>query len=1375
MQNCIIFEYICNQIEFNMKKHTIALLFSALFICGATNAQVARIYDSAGNLPNAQINDIYQDSEGYIWLCSHDGISRFDGTGFTTFRHGTDPESLAEDLVLKIFEDSRHTKWIGTGQGLQIYNAEINTFSQFHLYSPEPHVSDIVEFNNIANGTSRIFVSTSGRGVIVINPDTYAQDITMMENLSQSLYSMYINYLFIDSKNRLWVSSEIGGLSVVSANTCNALDNIKWDPSLAERQKSISVYSIAEDPITHNIVICTTSDGILVFDAQKQTIRRAGSVAAQKARAHAVIYNDFLNMDEEGSSFIVGLENDGIKIFDAETEELRPADFPNTPFDYSGWKVHNLTKDNQGNLWVGAFQRGILVIPNQIYGFSSTPLSVRGIAGENSGCITCMYDDEKNETVWAGCDGGGLFRLSKNGRVIFNAENSGLDNNSIMCMAMDKRGTLWIGTYLGGIFCKPAGGPITAFRENYKFPTTKVSSIAYDKKRDVIYVCFFGGGLTTIDALNQTVERVVNDDRIFWTGHLTLDNKDRLWLCSTEGLTKYDITLNELVPIESSADYMTGIVLYCCCDKDILWLGTRTGLIRYDTNTGASSCFTKENGLPSNSIYSIQKDVNGMLWLATANGLCRFDPDTHAVKSYYAYDGIQANEFRQSSTFQNNAGIMFFGGNGGITMVKPLDFTKSVTIPPVHFNRFTVMNKDVDYDPDLGKRNILDKTPDQATILRIPYKMNVLGIGFSVLEYTNPAKIHYNYKMEGFDQEWTETTQAHRHTTYTNLRPGRYTFKIRAFYEDNPSNYSEKSIAIKIKAPWYLSIWAMLAYALIIGILAYYIMRMRKSKAAAEIQDMRLNMFTNLTHEIRTPLTLVMSPLKTMRENEQNGKLKDTYNLMYRNCLRINRIVNQFMDIRKVDEGKMKLNFRETEILGFISDIMQSFTTLSQQKNITMRLDSASAQQNIWVDQGNFDKIIFNILSNAFKNTPEDGTINVNVSGPQKNTGLLASNIAEYIRIDIENSGSHIDEKDLDKIFNRFYQTSPSDASIGSGVGLNLTKMLTDLHHGRINAENTSSGVLFSLFMPCDRKHLSKEELNATSHHKDLYTTTEHPEEIAIQEHDEGKVHLAKSRKTVIFVDDDTDMLIYVQQNLKQTFNVLTFDKPQEAWDVIKTLKPDAVVTDLEMPYMRGTDLCRNIKTNADTALIPVIILTAQTDENSMQEATDVSADRVLLKPISVELLSSSILQTISNRERITARQDNSVIYEYGSIKMNSASDKLVARVMETIKQNIDNSEFSVETLCQEVGISRVHLNRRLKELVGTSPSQLIRSIRLRQAAFLLINNQVGIAEVAFKVGYSSLSHFSNSFHEYYNMSPKEFVAKYQGETDEEVLKEILK
>ena len=1357
-----------------MKKYLQILLFGALIsICAPLPAQTARIYDSSGNLPNAQINDIYQDKDGYIWVCSHDGVARFDGTEFTAFRHDKeDPLSLASDLALTVLEDSRGTKWIGTSQGLQIYNSEINNFSQFHLYSPEPHVSDIVEYSNSTTGKNRIFIGTSGRGVIVLDPDTHAQDINLMENLSQNIYSMYINYMYIDSKGRLWVSSEEGGLSVVSANTCRKLENIFWEEPLKNHQKNISAYAIAEDPISQNIIICTANDGILVFDASTQVIRRANSPSAHKAQANAVLYNDIFS-DTATRSFLVGLENNGIMSFDIEKEALEEVELPNTPFDYTNWKIHSLTKDSQGNLWAGAFQKGIMVIPRQIYGIQSRRLSSRGIPGENSGCITSIIKDETSAVVWAGSDGGGLFSLSPNGRTNFNKDNSGLGNNSVMCIAIDKRGTIWIGTYLGGIFCKTPGGPITAFRENDKFPTDKVASLVYDSKRDVIYAGFFSGGLSTIDANSGKVLNTLNDDRIHWSASLTLDSKDRLWIGATDGLVKYDITLHELSSVESKEDYMKGMVLCSCADQDVLWLGTLKGLVRYDTADGSSHCYTRADGLPSNSVYAIQKDSNGMIWMSTSHGICRLDPETGAVKNYFDYDGLLGNEFRQASTWQDSQGQIFFGGNDGITKINPSAFAKSVAIPPVNFNRFAVMNRNVDYDPDLGKRNILDKSLSQASLIKLPHRMNIFSIGFSVLEYTNPAKIHYKYMMEGFDPDWAETNQQRRHATYTNLRPGRYTFKVRAFYEDNPALYSEKDIDIRIKAPWYLSIWAVLFYTLLALAVAAYIMRVRKARAAADIQQMRLNMFTNLTHEIRTPLTLVMSPLKTMRENEQNSKMKDTYNLMYRNCLRINRIVNQFMDIRKVDEGKMKLNFRETEIVDFIRDILQSFTSLSQQKNIRMELSTANPGQNLWIDQGNFDKIIFNLLSNAFKNTPEDGTIRVNVGAPEKNNGKLSSSISEFVKISVYNSGSHINEKDLERIFERFYQTSPTDANIGSGVGLNLTKMLVGLHHGTIQATNVDDGVLFAICIPCDKKHLSKEELNVTTHHQDLYTSKEHQELLTVQDHEDETVRIAKSRKTVVFVDDDNDLLVYVQKQLKQTFNVLTFDKASEAWNVIKTVKPDAVVTDFTMPDMKGTELCHNIKTNPDTALIPVIILTAQTEEEYMQEATDNAADRILLKPISIELLSSSIMQTISNREKITARQDNSVIFEYDSIKMNSASDKLVARVMETIKKNIDNSEFSVDALCHEVGISRVHLNRRLKELVGTSPSALIRSIRLRQAAFLLINNQVGIAEVAFKVGYSSLSHFSNSFHEYYNMSPKEFVAKYQGVTDENILKEI--
>lgn len=552
-----------------------------------------------------------------------------------------------------------------------------------------------------------------------------------------------------------------------------------------------------------------------------------------------------------------------------------------------------------------------------------------------------------------------------------------------------------------------------------------------------------------------------------------------------------------------------------------------------------------------------------------------------------------------------------------------------------------------------------------------------------------------------------------------------------------------------------------LLVAVVSAVLTWLIDRSIKKREVTGIK-LRLNMLTTLAYEILTPLNLVMGPLKTLREKEPAGKLKETYDLMYRNSLRINSIVDQVLDMRKIDEGKMKLHFRETETVNFISDILQSFDAIARQKNISVDFSAANKTQNLWVDQDCFDKIIFNLLANAFQNAPDGGRICVRIGNPELNRGRIKGSIAEFVAIDVENSGGHIPNKDSNR------------ASTESGLGLNLVDMLVRLLYGNIVTANTEDGVKFSLFIPCGNRHLIKEELSQTAYHEALCATPKYKDLLVVPQTEEP-FKTFKSRKTVLFVDDDSDMLLYVQKQLQTSFNIVTFRTAAEAWTAVQTISVDAVVADLEMPEVSGAELCHRIKSNANTALVPVIILTSHNDEEHMQEATDNGADRVLAKPISLELLRSSIIQTINNREKIATRTDNSVIYDYGSIKLTSASDKMVIKVMETIKNNIDNPDFSVEALCSEVGISRVHLNRRLKELVGVSPGYLIRSTRLKQAAFLLINNQVGIAEVAFKVGYSSLAHFSSSFHEFFNMSPKEFVSRYHGITDEDVLKEIFK
>jgi CheY-like chemotaxis protein/AraC-like DNA-binding protein len=490
--------------------------------------------------------------------------------------------------------------------------------------------------------------------------------------------------------------------------------------------------------------------------------------------------------------------------------------------------------------------------------------------------------------------------------------------------------------------------------------------------------------------------------------------------------------------------------------------------------------------------------------------------------------------------------------------------------------------------------------------------------------------------------------------------------------------------------------------------------------------------------------------------------------------------------MRKVDNGQMQLHFLETDVVYFIRDIMQSFDNLAVSRNIRFTMNTEQEVTNLWIDQGNFDKIIFNILSNAFKYTPDTGEITINISSARKNNGILGSDIDEYVEFVIFNTGDQIEEKYLDRLFDRFFQVDVTDAKVGSGVGLNLAKMLVELHHGEICAYNCDEGVSFRVRIPVGCSHLSAEEMTKPTNHKDLYTKSlskleEHSssrEDVIFNPNEkddaEKEQKHGRAKRRIILVDDDNEMRAYLKHELQSIYNVEIAANGKEAWAKISTSIPDAVITDLIMDGMDGAELCGKIKKNPGTNHIPVILLTSSTEEQNQQRCIESGADRFFTKPISLEMLKSAIAGAISTRDTIRNKFSKDIDYGYSEIQMPNTNNHLIDKVISIIRANIENSDFSVEDLSHEVGMSRVHLNRKLKELMNISPSSLIRSIRLKQAAFLLLYNKVNISEVAYRVGFSTHSYFSNSFHDYFGMTPKEFVAKYMNCTDEETIKKIF-
>ena len=1159
-------------------KHRILTTFLLFAVLIPTRAQMARLYTSNSGLPSSQVHEIFQDSRGFIWISSENGLARFDGMDFTTFRFSRDKaEGLASDLVPTVFEDSRGVLWVGTSRGLQTFDPDN---SSFHLVDvngePEtasPYVSDIIEFKT-GSGSSEVWVATSSQGVYILDTETHALKDDRRELLSSNLPTIFMSRLFQDSAGRVWLAGETGGLSVVDGATMHRTD-ITFD-------EEIMVRSFAEDPDNGDILIGTMS-GLYIYDAAQGRIRPSADPGARSCEAVSLLPNR-ANQRAGDKTYIVGTESQGLHVYDKAADRFREASLSRIPYDMSRWKIHALTEDNQGNVWVGAFQTGVMVVPRSMYGFDYLSVGPSGMYGQQHACATSIVRNPADGSLWIGTDGGGILRMGKDGsRTFFTAANSGLTNDSVMALAFDKHGTLWAATYLDGLFTYTPSTGFRPFADQDAIGSKNVVCLAYDAGKDLLYAGTYGAGFSILSPSSRKVEQVVSQDLIMWVSALMIDKEGTLWLGTFNGPLCYKHELGKLWSYDvGNVAIQARVYCFCEAENGVVWIGTGEGLTACDRVRGTTRFYGEADGLPNNVVAAIREAADGTLWVSTANGLGHLNPSSGTFTNYYVYDGLQGNEFHFGAAFRDTDGQLLFGGIGGVTLFYPQVVSqKPHAVPPVSFSRLTVQNQEVDYDAS-REVNILDKHITEATRIDLPYKQNTFSLEFAVLEYTNPRKIRYAYQLDHFDDDWHSASPSARIATYTNLPSGRYTLTVKAYFDGNEDAFSSRSIRIRVRPPWYLSPLAFLGYILLLAagilLLREFLRRRashKKERKASEIKDLKLQMFTNISHEIRTPLTLLMSPLKQMREAEEDPHKKGQYNLMYRNSLRILRLVNQLMDMRKVDEGKMQLHFLETDVVYFIRDIMQSFDDMAVSRDIDLTLETGRAVENLWIDQGNFDKIVFNLLSNAFKHTPDGGKITIGVSTPKKNPGILSEGIKEFVRMDITNSGSRLEAGDQDKIFERFFQSHVLDAKVGSGVGLSLTKMLVELHHGAIEAYNTSNGVRFSVYIPVGCAHLSELEMSKTSHHKDLYTKyptsddlTRSTEDLAFTPASDASDEEVKSRRHLVIVDDDSEIRDYLLNEFRGKYNVKTFPDAASAWADISVQVADVVGVHGNHPHL---------------------------------------------------------------------------------------------------------------------------------------------------------------------------------------------------------------
>lgn len=1343
-----------------------------------SQGQHIRFYSTEQGLSSSSINQLSQDDKGYIWVSTENGTCEFDGMTFTVFRHDdNDSTSISSDLSKVVFTDSRGGVWVGTSDGLQLFDRDKNLFHYLEVERNEPKASIYISSIAETRDHKHVLVSASGIGLMVYNLDTYKLNKTLVDVYNKATDLRYPGLLFIDSENILWRYSEQGAIQRINMSQFS-IEEPRWADELKTQSSEFVASAIVEDPVNKNIIIGTFNHGLFIYDRQLGYIRKPKGLPNSNCRIRSLLAEQRTCLKPELQIW-VGMEENGLMLFDRKTETFQKPIFQYTPLSLDNCKVHSLIQDNQGNVWAGIMQKGIVVVPRLANNFEYIKLAdSQSTTDVNVACATSIVADA-DSNIWIASDGGGLFCIDKNGeRQRFTTQNANLPNNAILSLAIDKRGSIWISTYTGGITCYSKSKGFKLFNDDVGLQ--RAQCMYYDESNDILYVGTLGHGVWSISLTDNKITQI--KDLYGWIVSLTIDSKGLMWVGRTEGLCCYNLKTKKFENTEFT-DKLKSIKVYGGVEdkeQNIYWFASQTGLYRWNYQTGEMQHYTTKEGLPDNLLTSAQLDTKHCLWLGSGNGLSYYNTQTNKFCNFHVNDGLQDNEFRSRSTYLAQDGKMYFGGINGVTAFYPENIKQQEPLnSQLYFSRLRVMNKIVEYDEHKGNDNILDSHISQAKQITLDYKDNVFTLMFSVLEYLNPTNVIYAYRLEGFDKEWRYTTPNNRSATYTNLPFGDYKFIVKAFREgfekDNSSSVS-RSINIRILPPWYRSWWAYIIYIVVLLTLArqLYLLEKRRKRRNAELIEMdkkeaKLRLFTDMSHEIRTPLSLVISPLKALREQENNASRRDMLDLMYRNALRVIRLLNQLIDIRKFDNNQLKMKFQRIEIFDFLQDIMKSFDQLAITRNVDLRIISNLTSLGVWIDAENFDKVIFNILSNAFKFTPDNGTVMLTIDTVDKKNG------DNYVELAIENSGSHINEAELEHIFERFYQSKSNKSVGGSGIGLHLAKMIVEAHHGTIEARNADDGVAFVIRLPLGNAHLSKDEMIIDESNNNMqFSRSEENTYVDVPQQnsdDETSITSRAKVRTIVFVDDDDEWTSFIRNSLSDKYNVEICTNPSDAWRLIQTSLPDAVVTDLMMPEIDGLDICRKIRQSSELSHLPIIILTSDGDEETERKCIDAGADNFLTKPISISLLKTTIAHAISTRDMLRNKYRADAKSDFETVEMTSPDSRLIAKVIEAIRNNIENSNFGVDDLSREVGISRVHLNRKLKETLNTSPSNLIKSIRLKQAAYLLINNKLNVSDVAYKLGYSSHSYFSNNFKEYFGMSPTDFVLKYSGEDKENIYK----
>lgn len=1317
------------------------ILFFITFLCTRAFAQMGILYNADNQLPSNYVSHVYLDQDGYIWIATRNGISKFDGYQFQTFNNQENHEcNLKSNYINHIMQARNGRFFISESNGLQYYDGGV--FHDIEIVDTQnkevgTYVTSIIQRKN-----GDIIASTSGYGILDIKGNKASK-------ITKGIYNSlnYITKIAEDHRGNLWVLTEDQGLVCISGGKA-----IRYFEDVDRSALTRDIW-IDHD---NNIYIILRGLGLFLKKHNESTFRRIKDVYDDNMES--------LFIDSKGQ-ILIGTDGHGIFVYNPRTHEVKNNPYYCWGIDLSRSKVYSILEDRNGNLWFGIIQKGLFMqqahhVP---FGYMGYKLGTANIIGTNS-IASVLYDHAGR--IWIGTDKDGMYLLDNNRKLVRHF-SKGIPS-TFMALEEDALGRIWAGSYGEGF------GYFDSSLSWHKVEAglgslTSVFALESDNKGNV-WIGSMGQGLVLLrkDGTithyrmkkgaehNNRINSLPND----YIQFLRLSNDGRrLYICTSVGISCMDIAKGNFTNVFGRNCLNYGHTTRYCHEDNYghLWIGTDNGLLRYNLKTHKEKLYTIKDGISCNDIMAICQDKQNQLWISTSNGLNRLNLSTGDITCYFSDNGLQGNEFGSGALSTSPSGEILFGGTGGISWFNPSQINIQKWNARVRISGITV-----------GNRQLSDSLVYHKSNFVFDHDENSLTVLFSTLTYEDSENITFLYSING--EEWERLQPGRNELTFARLSPGTYHIQVKALKDRFSSPVTEFSI--KIKAPWYATTWAYLIYIGLIacGIWAYFQYRKKQEQDrlklqehihAEEMGEAKLRFFMNMSHEIRTPMTLIISPLLQLLKEDHDVHRQSVYTIMRRNAERILHLINQMMDLRKIDKGLMVMHMKETDMVSFINDVYTLFTQQAANKKINLAFHHDDKTLPVWIDRSNFDKVLVNILSNAFKYTSAGGNI----------ITTLTHNSKE-LKIAISDDGEPIPEDKLSRIFERFYQTptAANDTNVGTGIGLDLTRSLVELHYGDIKAENNpdGKGCTFTVTLPLGKDHLKPEEI-ITEESTPAEGLIKKEEEIGNEDFSKKIEEMSSNgnKPSIAIAEDDDEIAHYLKNQLRGIYNVHLFPNGKEALHHILQNKPALVISDIMMPVMDGNTLCKKLKNNIITNDIPVILLTAKTLDEDRLEGLETGADAYIIKPFNIEILRRTIYNLIHQREMMRNKYNGNESREekIDEIKMSSPDEKLMNKVMDIINKNLTNCDLSVDFIAKAAGVSRVQLYRKMKEYTNQTPHSFITNTRVKQAAKLLRERHQSIMDVMYACGFSSSASFSQSFKAVYGLSPRNYRDKYSAKS----------